>query len=425
MSRRSREQSYLNPERLLHTQRGMDWLNHFDDKDQPIARKLISGLTLVSSREFEIGIKKLIDTVVDQHSGPVALYAVREVDVSRSIFDEATGSTHSGASDCGECIDAVGRGPDIGSEGRVAALITQVSRSNPSTCLNHPGINQMRRKNCRMIVLIDDLLGSGNRVTKFFRAIWQDLTIRSWASFGYVRFVVMAFAATETGRMRTARIQQIDSITTHRVCPTFRTLPWPQFTRRTCSTLCKAYSIKTRRPNMALGYDNIMASLVFEHGCPNNTPSILWAEASRNRSWTPLFPNRAIQSAEHSVFPPEIARREPASVLIDAGQTRLAQRSREGQREPATIALIILALIAKGYRRDGSLIFATGLSNRELERHVQRCTEIGWITISRRITPLGVSELNSARRRVEDATGTPPIGEDYYFPKALREITHG
>ena len=426
MTQRSLDRSHLNPNRLLLTRRGMDWIDQFDYDDRAAARRLISGLTLVSSQEFEIGLKRLIDDEIAHSGQPTALYAVRELDNrSRSLFEQARNTSSTGRSNESKSIDAVGPGSEIGSEGRVAALITQISRSNNGMCLSHPNLDSMRQRKCRLVLLVDDLLGSGNRVRKFFGSIWRDPTIRSWTSLGLLKFRVVVFASTVSGWERISRLGRIDSMICDRPCPTFRTLPWNRSSRDSCVTLCKRYGSKASGPRYILGYGNTMASLVFDHGCPNNTPSILWGQGVRGQSWSPLFPNRAIEMAEHSVFPPEIVNREPASVLLDAGQTRLAHRRFSGRSDPGAIVIVLLALIAKGYRRDEALTFATGLSNRELDKQLRRCMECEWITTTRRMTPHGVAELRNARRAGQEATGTPPIGDDYYYPQALRESTYG
>lgn len=414
------EKSYHNPDRLLYTRRGTNWIEQFNFDDRIAARRLIHGLTLVSSREFDGGVKKLIDSEIAHTCSPIASYAVREVKKSRSYFEQARSATSTYASN--RRIDAIGPGPQIGSEGRVAALITQVSRANPGVLLNHPNLNTIRKNKCRSVLLIDDLVGSGNRVIKFLNAIWLDPTIRSWTSFGLIRFKVLVFAATVKGRTKIETSGRHASVIYDRICPTFRMLPWSIYERNQCLTISKTYGQKTNSPSFSLGYQGTMASLVFDHGCPNNTPAILWAKGRETQTWHPLFPNRAIATEEHSVFPPEIANRVPKSVLLEAGLQRLSRGSVRVWSHPEMIVIMLLGLIAKGYRRDEALTFSSGLSNREMEARLRRCMECGWITPSRRITRHGLAELRNARQTNQEFTGTPPIGDDYYYPQALREI---
>lgn len=425
MTHKNLDKSYMNPNRLLLTQRGTKWLDQFDLEDRESARRLIGGLTLVSSRFFDIAIKDLVQAQVDESSQPIALYAVREVDNSSSIFEQENSTLGEDNSSSKRFIDAIGRGSGIGSEGRVAALIKQISRANGKHFMDHPNLNYMRERKCRVILLVDDLIGSGNRINEFLHSIWLSPTIRSWVSLKLVEIRIIAFAATELGKKRIMERGRVKSISANRDCPTFRTLPWSKFYRDSCISLCEKYGCVAFSPQFSLGYRNTMASLVFDHGCPNNVPSILWARGARNRSWNPMFPNRSVGEKEHSVFPPEITNREPVSVLLDAGHKRLAKSSLVGKAEPGRTVILLLALIAKGQRKNEALTFGTGLSNRELEEELRRCMESGWISTSRRITRDGVAELRTARRRVESLTGPPSIGDDDYYPKALRVITRG
>ena len=413
-----------NPNRLLLTPRGRAWLNEFDLEDQDMARKLVSGLTLVPSRTFELAINEKLKEVVDSSESPVAVFAVREVDPSYSFFDQATNPITMNRRTIGS-VDAVGRGADVGSEGRVASIITQFTRSQSRRTVKHPTLNNLRKRRCRTIILVDDLIGSGNRMEEFIESICNDRTIRSWISFGLIRFKVIAFAASTTGRRRLCSHEEIDCLSVERDCPTFRTIPWKRDVRNACIRICEKYASRTCRSNLAQGYGKSMSSLVFEHGCPNNVPAIFWATAARTKSWSPIFPYRSIQTEEQTVFPPEISKNDPLSVLLDVGQVRLARTRLTGKSELTKEIITLLGLLAKGIRRNDAFSFATGLSNAALEKKLLQCIECGWITHSRRITALGVAELNNVRRRTDRTPEIPPKGDCFYHPSALREISRG
>jgi hypothetical protein len=169
-----------------------------------------------------------------------------------------------------------------------------------------------------------------------------------------------------------------------------------------------------------------MAALIFEHGSPNNAPAILWAPPNRRKFWKPLFPDRTVLSPEASSFPPEIARRDPVSVLLDVGQKRLAlsgSLSRRGQIG-ATV-LVVLGLVAKGVRKASALGYATGLSSVDCARILNRCVHWGFITRSCRITTTGLAELRYARSIDPTKSGIPLKGDEDYYPKKLRRATGG
>ena len=380
----------LDPTNLLLTERGNTWLSNFAAADREVARWLVEGLTLVSLSHFSRTIHRLVETGAESFDGPVALFAIQEVDHRVSYFQQPTR---------GRSVNALAGGADIGSEGHVASILRQVAKGNPKVFLNHPTIAEMRRRKCRAVFVVDDLIGSGRRARKFVDAIWLERTIRSWWSLGYISIKVLAFGSTGRGERHVTKARSRPAVVVERSCPNYSQLPWPNHKRDKVATLCKSYGSRTSRPTMAMGYERSMVSMVFEHGCPNNSPSILWAGPARGKSWTPLFPQRSISEEMKSVFPPEIARRDSISVLINAGQKRLA---RTGFRQIGDIAstqtFTILALLAKGRRQNEALTFATGLPNREVEGLLDKYMAWGLVTPSRRITKAGLEELEHARR---------------------------
>ena len=67
-----------------------------------------------------------------------------------------------------------------------------------------------------------------------------------------------------------------------------------------------------------------------------------------------LFPGRTVLPLESSAFPPEIVRRDPVTLLVEAGQQRLAERI----ERPVSISrdtLLVLAYAEKGIRTSGAL----------------------------------------------------------------------
>ena len=87
-----------------------------------------------------------------------------------------------------------------------------------------------------------------------------------------------------------------------------------------------------------------------------------------------------------------------------------------------------MALIAKGIRRNTALTFATGLSNYELEKVLNRCIEWGFVALKNkkpRITDAGLDELEHARRTNCMESEIAPLGDEDYYPKMLREATSG
>jgi hypothetical protein len=212
------------------------------------------------------------------------------------------------------------------------------------------------------------------------------------------------------------------SLVYNRVCPTIRSLPWAQQLKSKVENLCESYGARTSEGWYPLGYKNSGATLVFEHGCPDNVSPILWASSTPECPWQALFPARSVLSPEDSAFPPEIIRRDPLTLLVEAGQKRLAEQI----QRPVFISrdtLLVLAYAAKGIRRTSALSFATGMDKDSCEDLVQSCVSWGFLTTRLRLTRSGLAEIEAARRNHPKLSQVASIGEDVYYPVMLRKAT--
>lgn len=395
--------------RLSETARGHAWINQFDLQDRDIARQLLESLVLVSGIEFERRLVSLLAKVAQNGTGPSAIFAVREwSDPSVSYLSE------------NEPANAVGLGGDIGSEGRIAAIVRGLCRTNPAQFLNHPSVFEMRQTKCRQIVLVDDFVGSGDRILEFHAALWANSTIKSWHSLGLIRFILVAYSATSRGESRIAKLLDIEPKLV-RGCPTFQDLPIPRPERSLLLTALKSYAKRTEYPNHPLGYSNTGAALVFEHGCPDNVPVIFWAQAQVGKIWNPLFPARSVMLGDASAFPPELATPPASAVLLGAGQTRLALSGALSRRGPiGKTILVILGLLAKRVRKRSALAHASGLTIEECTSIIERCISWKFVTPALQLTNRGNAELKYARRIAGNISALPNIGSDDYYPKQLR-----
>lgn len=405
----------IDSSQLALTARGIAWVDQFDAPDREPARTLIEALTLVSHSAFERGLTKTINRLAEQISGPVALYATREWDATEPYFP-----------DDDDPIDAVDAGNDLGSEARIAAIIRNLARAEPDKFLNHPTIKEMRAAHCRALCVVDDFIGSGERTSEFLSAIWLNRTLRSWRSLHLISFHAVAYSATARGARRVERNPVKPAVHLRRDCPTFHEMPWSPAMQRSMLALIRRYASRTSQPNVATGYGQAAAALVFEHGCPDNCPSIFWAPSTPAIAWEPLFPRRSVLWAEASAFPPEIARRDPVLVMIQAGQERLAGSGALAGKGPmGPTVLVILGLAAKGIRSKAALSHATGLEADSCAKLVEACVGAGLLTPNFHITPVGAAELESASRNRAIPPKVPELGSDGYYPQQLRGLGHG
>jgi len=131
---------------------------------------------------------------------------------------------------------------------------------------------------------------------------------------------------------------------------------------------------------------------------------------------------RTILPPEDSSFPPEIVRRDPLTLLVEAGQQRLAARI----KLPVSVSrdtLLVLAYAEKGIRSTGALSYATGMDKDSCGNLVQSCVSWGFLTTRFRLTHAGLAELEAARRNHPKLNQVASIGEDVYYPVMLRKAT--
>ena len=365
-------------------------------------------------------LQNQVHSAAERADGPVALFAVRELRSSECYFKTIPSTSRK--SRPYSTMSAVAPSGFVGSEGHIASIINGIARSDQTKYLSHPTIHTMRVNKCRRIILVDDLIGSGNRIVQFIDSMWQSKTISSWTSLQYIKFNVVVYAATSQGKHSVETSNHSPSVSSYIECPTFPGLPWSRARRQRIHKLVKKYSDRIQaKSTMYWGYQNTFSSLIFEHSCPNNVPAILWARAAKGKTWNPLFINRSVDTQLQSCFPNEIARRDPISVLVDAGQQRLAGTSLQTiSGDKGKTIIVFLALIAKGQRRNEALSYALGVSNRDLESIVTRCVQSGWITSSRRITVRGVGELAHARQSGLSNAKIDARGDECYHPRVLR-----
>lgn len=417
--------------KLIYTQQGEKWLNQFDELDKEAAKLLLNSLTLISHTEFRRNIEKIIMDVSNRLAGPVALYAVREIKREKKessfdshivpFFDQVT------LSDNGRSINSLGVTSDQGSEAIVAQIIRQLSKNNPAKILNHPSKEQLKISKCNSLIFIDDYIGSGRRVAEFIESFWKDKTIVSWLSSKHINIQVVAYSATEQGIKHAGSAKSHPTITIYRDSPTFKTLPISLEKRNEILNLCEKYGRKVlkKRKNIWWGFNKGMSSLVFEHGCPNNTPAILWATEDKNGEWIGIFPNRSINLETVSVFPFEIVQGNAVQTLHDVGQSRLAKSGALIRRgKLGILVLTILGLVAKGQRKRSAISYATGLNQRDCDLLLSKCIKWKFLSPEIRITPRGLAELSAAKNITLSMKQTLAVGSNYYYPRKLRATTY-
>jgi hypothetical protein len=456
--------------RLSETKEAVNWLRQFDAADMALAARFLDHLMIVAPTEAETRIRSLVEGILGSQTGAVALYPVWEVaeavserkletdaegrprtkrvevEPAESIFPRDTPSPYEQ-----DLIDQSltpeekkkrahppKKVPNpkrgiTGSVGRMIHLITDLQKEHGSQrILDRPSLHVLRATRCRRIVLLDDLVGSGKRVTDYLVAFYRHKTIKSWGSHPGLRVTIVCHAATEAalaairrnkGGPGHPRPPSVEIVCDHALAPG-RSF-WSVAERQEVEYLCRKYAPRTGRPGLPLGYRDAFTMIVFPYAVPNTAPAILWSE--NGRGWRPLFPNRAVPGP--LVERLEQVRRDPTGKSLEetlehVGQLRLAKQDWSSHATPEYRRLVLLlAVVSRGFRKQARVAEIMEIPREECVRLFKAARRFGHLLPDDGLSPTGVEELRYARSVGALPWEPAPLREDrLYFPRALRGV---
>ena len=306
--------------------------------------------------------------------------------------------------------------PDIGSEGLIGNITTQINREDPRTFLNHPGPKSIRREKVRHFVLVTDFVGTGSQASSYLTAAWRNASTKSWKSGKFLDFIVICYSATPQGRQAILAHPSKPKLIEHTACPTLD--DYDPFRRYALKGLCQRYGPSNAEAKSIprLGYGNCGALIAFAHGMPNNAPRLLFKQG---RNWGPLFKSRVstgFVGDDVSDLPIRRARR-----LERMSERRIAKLAgiNDLPRENVETVLVLSALKRRP-RSIETVSARTGIEISATKVILARARKAGWINENYQLTENAYQELESLRRK--QAPKLPRFkGEDgYYVPQSLR-----
>jgi hypothetical protein len=399
------------------------WIDQFAASDRGDAADLLDAMHLVSFNAFLTGLRSLILERAGETVGPVALYAEREWKkykgrANRLFKEQKRGKT----------LRAIGAGPkpitspttinpEIGSEGIVAWLITELCRENPDKFISHPGPDQIRSKRIRGFFLVTDFVGTGNRASNYLDAAWRVASVKSWHSGKQLIFEVIAYSSTLVGRIKVKNHPLRPRLEVVILSPSIDR----EFGLRASSikSLCERYDPLEARSTESLGYGGVGALIAFAHGCPNNVPRLLY-KTKKGSGWRPLFKQR-VTAPSRIHFENDRSHSDDQEKLRRMGFEKLADSPWLSRLTTDGRSLVVLlSALRRGRRDDESLSYRTGLNLPELRSLIAIAATYGWIDNSRRLTRLGRGEIT---HQLVSKGGHGDLSEDrnlLYVPKSLR-----
>jgi len=395
------------------------WLSQFSLTDLSLAQSLADSLRFVSDVELKTSLAQKLTQVLSEMDSPAALFVEREqkhpAGKTQRLYKQRTHppKTAYGVA-AGPVVPKFDYDPKVGSEGVIAQFLSQFCKEHPKH-LFHPTVKKCIERKVRRFVLVTDIIGSGERTTDWLESAWRTATLRSWHSYGLLRFEIVAFTATELGE---------EVVTSHPSSPTVRYC-------LSCPTIDSEFQTKKAQqikdlclrkdpigpdPKESLGYHGTASLIAFAHSIPNNVPRLLFESAD---GWRPLFHKRITRGRfEEITSSAEVDLRR----LERLRHRRLAAAvRRKMKRENIRKTLLFLAASSRSPRTAAALSRKTGLLIDEIARMQDVSIKAGWSDTSGRLTDAGQRELEHARMAGKvGKLGRLPGSDEPYYPQMLR-----
>lgn len=263
------------------------WLQQFSPGDVNTAKSLLCHLKFVTRDQYS---NWLLSKLNGFAGNKYAVYAVRK-------FEKGVTTLWS---DNGQVRDRPAKA--LGSEDFVGSLIEDASRRKEEIFVSHPSLSVLRSEKIRDILLVDDSIGSGKRVSDFIQLMTNCRTFNSWWSYGFIRIHVLSYARTiESEKRILSSLSGSDhGKRKYRISEKIRFHGDSVYDSHNLQKrwgksfglildLCG--SLKKIRKDRRKGFGNVMASLIFYHSVPNNIPGMLYCDT---KGWIPLFPDRCV-----------------------------------------------------------------------------------------------------------------------------------
>jgi len=387
--------------KLEETPEAAAWLLQFKTVDREVARQLLRRLTLISESEFDrnlqVEVEKIIARVGNEN---IALFSITEppnpfdTDQTRRIKGSSTD--------------------------RIKHIIENISRVHGNRVRANPTVESMRSERIRNIVLVEDFIGTGDRITGYWKNSVSG-SLKSWVSFRWTKVWLVTYAGLQEGFNAARTVIPLSPDRTLSVLPR-------KDDRLALTNPMRALADKYGRPLRGrawFGYGEGGGTVIFQHGCPNNTPAILWAQAGR---FNPIFPNRGIPTGLQHCFG---AWNEDAiaEILWDFRQyyfaLSLAGEVVKKRPDPSTLMFAVALALSSSYGVWDDEKIRSQLSTSMDSMNRMRSTAYKLNMLDKnthRLTPFGremVRQLQSERpRRRYKTPKALPYDNTFYYPKS-------
>ncbi|MDX8406225.1 MAG: hypothetical protein R8K50_08775 [Mariprofundus sp.] len=381
---------YLTIEMIDASSEIQSWLEGFPENKQAFAINMLLSLRFVSRDIYSEWLKSTLKGLDTQNI--YALYAVRkfEDDSITCVWDEQ-----------GEVIERPAS--SMGSEDLVHSVISNLMKESSTHYLDHPSIHKIKETKKIDVVLIDDSIGSGDRINSFIEKMMSNATFLSRWSLGCIRIHIIAYSRSiEASKKITTSIAGSDhglrkypksSKISFHGCISFQASDISSRWGSNADNILDLCDSTTNIPKWCRrGYGRTMANIVFYHSIPNNLPGVLWFI---NDKYNGLFPKRSVP--------------EWLPTLLD--RKGRGYTYGDSEKLPKTL-LIILQLIGRGIRNVQSLSRASCFDSKLVTSILKQACESGFVTSGNRLTEAGKHAVKSA----DKPSNTMQFDRSLYIP---------
>lgn len=357
-----------------------DWLTQFDWPERYLAEHLVKKLRYVSFEELEKWIQSSVnDLLVElEHrygtKETVAVFPVTKPFIHKFNKEKEIK-------------------PPSDSSGRIAHALKNLERRLPRHTMElSPRVESMRDRKVRHIVFVDDYIGTGDRFLKFWKEEVPP-SVKAWCSLGWCKVWILVYAGHQNGLDRLA----------HRIRPVLRERIRPGIEmqgsfiseNKNLASLVKKHGESLSLGRASEGYGKLLSPIVFQHGCPNNAPGLLWCSSVRGKKrWRPLFPDRSVPDDLYPLFGKDWSSESTAEELWMVGHYQLALEflTRQEDYRGEHKQLMLLAFLDRGKKLD-MIRSVMVLSERELRALLDELIKYGLTNGEYRVTGFGKDVL--------------------------------
>jgi hypothetical protein len=383
-------------EALSETKVAKDWIAQFNEKDKDTAKLILDSFIYVSNEELNNGLKQLLHKfVVDHQNEYIGLFAVKDV-VAGNYWEDNREQLVS---------------DDIGSEAIISHFCRDISRTD-YFLLNHPSIEIMRNKKCKHIIVINDVIGSGNQTIKFCNWLYNHQTIKSWVSLKYMDINVCAYAGTKIGHHNIKMNKIVSELLIEQHIESGRSF-WSSEERQKIIDVCNEYCKYTSRRSMPMGYKEAFTFICFGHRCPNTSPAIIWAP--HTEKWKSIFPIRLDFILDpKSFYIGHLDIKRFLDYLNLAKSILLARFNEETEN-----MVVILGFFSQKRYSNRNISEMLSMPITKVNEYVEKLFTMGLIEKNCKVTRMGKSLIRSARK-AKIIRKELDLKDEPYYPLQLR-----